>query len=715
MSEANKHPFKANAHLLKLLGDQLIGDDRLAIFELVKNAYDADAEFVEVTVDLEADVPNIVVWDKKGDGMCIETVKNRWLEIGTPSKRGTNRTRTKKGRMPLGEKGVGRLAVHKLGSNLIINTKSKNAKEVKIEIDWPKLLSDVTYINEAKVSVIELDSPEHFTGGETGTRIEISSLHNTLWERRDVRKLKRLITSLRSPFEPVNDFDISLDIKGRNKEMADMLDVEDVLERAIWTFDFELSEKGNFSYNYKFNPPELFQLERRELSGENQLELIPLDSEQKKLRKKEDREKFLITADDLQGIGAISGKFYVYTGNKKVLNAQGTHQSIRGYLSEQSGVRVYRDGIRVFNYGEPNDDWLGLNARRINTPGEKVSVNNVIAAIGLDLEKSFKLHEKTNREGFDENVTYQLFHHIVLSALEQFEIIHLEDRINLEEAAKSGKVEREPYGTFDENIEIIKSVIDEHGLKKELSGKIERIEQEFNQMRDVTATAGLAGMNLSMVFHEVEKGVDQLTADIHRNAKYEDLKRRADQLSKILEGITPLLKRNEHKQFRMSELVRDYFQTAEFRFEMHDIISSAPILTGETPDFEIKGPYGLIRGMLNNIVDNAIHWTKLKREQEGDGYKPAIRVLSLLDWFDEGPALVILDNGPGLTLPVELAVQPFKSKRPNGMGLGLYYVDLIMTSLRGRLLITNAEQLELDGAFSGVAVVLVFNDKALRK
>lgn len=712
MTSSNSHPFRANAHLLKLLGDQLIGDDRLAIFELVKNSYDADAEHVDVIVDIEEDIPSIVVWDKQGDGMSIDTVTSKWLEIGTSSKRGANRVRTEKGRMPLGEKGVGRLAVHKLGSSLVINTKSKNSKEVKIVIDWPELLSGVTYIHETEVSVVELIEPEFFKGAETGTRIEISNLHNTAWERKDVRKLKRLITSLQSPFESINDFNITLDIKGRNKDMEDMLDVEDVLARAIWKFNFELNDQGQFSFNYIFTPPELFKLDEIKVSGVEQLELIPLTSEQKKLRKKADREKFLVTPGDLQGIGPINGQFYIYTGNRKVLNAQGAYQTLRDYLNEQSGVRIYRDGIRVFNYGEPNDDWLGLNARRINNPGEKVSTNNIIGAIGLDLEKSYALEEKTNREGFDENAAYQLLHHVVLSAFEQFEINHLEDRIKLELAAK-GNSELGPVTTFDENIEAIKNVISEHGLKKELSGKIERIEQEFNQMRDVTMSAGLAGMNLSVVFHEVEKGVDQLSADIHRNADYENLKRRADQLSKILEGVTPLLRRNEHKQFSIAELVRDYFDTAEFRLEMHDIVASAPILTGETLDFNVKGPYGLLRGVLNNVIDNAIHWTKLKREKEGEDYQPAIRILSLIDWFEEGPALVILDNGPGLSIPVELAVQPFKTKRPSGMGLGLYYADQVMTSLRGRLLITTAEELDLDNVYCGVAVVLVFNNKAL--
>jgi hypothetical protein len=66
-------------------------------------------------------------------------------------------------------------------------------------------------------------------------------------------------------------------------------------------------------------------------------------------------------------------------------------------------VKVYRDGVRVFTYGEKNDDWLGLNVRRINTPAGKLGTNSVVAAIQLDLAHSRGLREKTNREGFDQN------------------------------------------------------------------------------------------------------------------------------------------------------------------------------------------------------------------------------------------------------------------------------------------------------------------------
>lgn len=206
-------PFKANAHLLKLLGDELIGDDRLAVFELVKNAYDANATSVDVTLNLNCESPSIIIWDHAGFGITQDDILNKWMEIGTNSKRNKNKIRTPAplNRLPLGEKGVGRLAVHKLGKQLIINTRAKGSLEHQITIDWPKLIGEAQYIEDTRVTITPLDTPKYFeseTG--TGTRIEIGELNNTHWTRGDLRRLKRLLTSLISPFKSVSDFDVKL-------------------------------------------------------------------------------------------------------------------------------------------------------------------------------------------------------------------------------------------------------------------------------------------------------------------------------------------------------------------------------------------------------------------------------------------------------------------------------------------------------------------------
>lgn len=415
---------------------------------------------MDVTLNLDGDNPHIIIWDHNGFGMTKEDILNKWMEIGTNSKRSKNKVRTPAplNRLPLGEKGVGRLAVHKLGKQLTINTRAKDSAEHQITIDWPKLIDEAQYIEDTRVTITPLETPKYFNS-ETGTRIEIGDLNNTHWTRGDLRRLKRLLTSLISPFKTVSDFDVNLNVPGREKEVADLLEAKDILDKALWTYDFIIDENGQFSSTYSFNPPQTF----KELASssietkDEQLELLEPSKEEELAREEAIRESLLLKPEDIKGIGPISGTFYIFMKTGAVLSAIGSPQLIKDYLKEQSGVRVYRDGIRVFNYGEGKDDWLGLNAGRINMPGQKIDTGMVIGGIDLNLEDSAGLKEKTNREGFDDNDTYKRYRWIVASVIEDFHLKHRNDREALDAYLKGDIKDASPATTrFTESIEDIK-------------------------------------------------------------------------------------------------------------------------------------------------------------------------------------------------------------------------------------------------------------------
>ncbi|MGR5445397.1 ATP-binding protein [Vibrio jasicida] len=713
MSEITTTSFRANAHLLKLLGDQLIGDDRLAVFELVKNAYDADATSVEVELNLISDKPYIVVWDHDGHGMSKDTILNKWMEIGTESKRNSNWVRSPKfHRLPLGEKGVGRLAVHKLGSVMQLNTRSAGSPEVQITIDWPELIEQATYIEDTQVKIEELSEPKYFPDGQTGTRIVVGNLNKQEWTRGDVRRLKRLLTSLTSPFQTASDFEVKLSVPGREKDHIDVLDAEDVVNNALWKYEFEVDKHGKFSYKYTFTPPSLYSSLTEEVKeGFNEsLELFPPSKEERLSRFLDNRDDLLLSENDLTDIGPIKGCFYVFSREKEILNAIGAYQSIRNYLDDNTGIRVYRDGIRVFNYGEKNDDWLGLNAMRVNNPSKRIAVNLVIGNVELNLENSRGLEEKTNREGFDENESFIRFRLITFSIMEHFHLLHLKAREQLQEAKQgSKKKEKLPTQRFEESVQKLKEGLVKHKLNKELGGQLERIESDYKQMRQVTLSA-VTGVNLSVIFHEVERGIVQLNSDIQKNVDYNTLRERSEHLAKLLEGFAPLLKRNGSKKFPAKALIEGAIEFSQHRFLHHNIVISSPITTGEANDFEVHGESNLLLAAINNIVDNAIHWTGLKTEKIADSnYKPGIQITTLTDFFKEGPAIVILDNGPGFDLTPDEAIQPFNTTRPGGMGVGLYYADQVMESIGGKIIITTAEELDLPETYCGAAIALVFN------
>ena len=200
--------FKPRARLLRLLGDELIRNPNIAVFELVKNAYDADASYVNVLMsNIHDRQTGLIMILDDGTGMDWDTVTGVWFEPGTDFRKqqrsGERRRSEKFGRLPLGEKGVGRFAAGKLGDKVKLITRAKNQPEIVVEIDWNDLLSN-EYLSEAMVP-IETREPTTFTGDTTGTALSITSLRDD-WTRRMVRDAQRAVTSICSPFGEAGDF-----------------------------------------------------------------------------------------------------------------------------------------------------------------------------------------------------------------------------------------------------------------------------------------------------------------------------------------------------------------------------------------------------------------------------------------------------------------------------------------------------------------------------
>ncbi len=347
---------------------------------------------------------------------------------------------------------------------------------------------------------------------------------------------------------------------------------------------------------------------------------------------------------------------------------------------------------------------------RVNNPSKRVATNSIIGNIDLSLEYSKGLQEKTNREGFDENAFFTRFKLIISSALEHFYINHLSTRKQINDYKNLQQNSHvSPKQRFEENISEIRETLKRNKLDKELGSKLKQIENDYKEMQEVTLNS-ITGINLAVIFHEVERGIEQLNKEIKNNVPYESLKARSSHLSKLLEGFSPLLRKNGKKQFMASKVIERALEFSSHRFEHHSIIVSCPLLINDAEDFEIKAPSNLLLATLNNIIDNAIHWTKLKKETINDKkYKPAIFITTLVGYFKEGPAIVIADNGPGFNLSPDEAIRPFNTTRPGGMGVGLYYADQVMGSIGGKMLITSHDDVDISSVYEGAVIVLLFN------
>ena len=195
--------FKVSSALKDLVGKDLITNDNVAIFELVKNSYDAYATKVEIKFG-----DNEIIIADNGKGMSFDDLKNKWLFLGYSAKKdGTEDAdndvkqksyRDKIKRHYAGAKGIGRFSCDRLGKHLSLMTKSEDSHTIeKIIVDWTDF--------EKKSHIFPLNS-------ETGTILKISDLNDEKlpWDRKRLLDLKRSLEKLITPLSETNEFVIEI-------------------------------------------------------------------------------------------------------------------------------------------------------------------------------------------------------------------------------------------------------------------------------------------------------------------------------------------------------------------------------------------------------------------------------------------------------------------------------------------------------------------------
>ena len=690
--KAQKLPFRPRSRLLVLLGDQLIRDSGIAVFELVKNAYDADASNVTLSMsDIgDTDKAQIVVEDN-GSGMDWKTLTEVWLEPGTDHRiqqRLDNRRSKRYKRLPLGEKGVGRFAVHKLGQKVTVITRAKNQNEILVEIDWQEFEKE-RYLDDVQISIIER-KPEIFTGSKTGTRLQISKLRND-WTRGMVRKLYRSVTSISSPFNAPDDFTTTILLSPDPGEVGNprnpgwlegLFNTADALSFALFHAQCNVSSEGLLSYTYDFKP----------LNGMSRVE--PRKVKVSKLEHDE------LRAIKNYGIGEVVIDLYIFDLEAQILSfASVDKKGFREFLSQNGGIRVYRDGIRVYDYGEPENDWLGFGIRRVNNPVKTISNNQVLGTVSLKLDKSQDLIEKTNREGFVENEAYRAFQSSVLFSLSQIESERNKDKQRIRNAYSS-KSQKQPVL---DDISTLRDKLEKRNLGKELSPYVDRIEKQFIEVRDQLLTAASAGLSFSVVIHEVEKGIKELELAVDKNVDISRLRAIAKHLSELIEGLAYLFRQSGQRVEKASSIIRQSLFNVEFRLKAHNIEVINGLGLGN-PDISVKCAKRLIISTIMNLVDNSIFWLQNKGKKDKKIY------IGTSNSLVGGPAIVFADNGPGFIDPPEYLTQPFFTRKPDGMGLGLHLASEIMKVHKGRLEFPEPKDVELSKGIQSAVVALVFGE-----
>ena len=666
--------FEFSPKIIVLLGEELIHDHKIAISELVKNAYDADANTVKIKISSDS-----IIIEDDGLGMDIDIIKNIWLKPGMSSKSKSNPQRTKKyHRHPLGEKGVGRLGVHRLGNKIELYSKAENKPEVHFSIDWT-LFENCNSLNEIEpIKVIENDAPEI---KNTGTKIIITGLKKQFADA-DIQNISSDLQKLHSPFKSIDDFNIELYYKNELLSDQEKITIDDIKDKALFQFNVEFRKNKIIKFEYKLLTNINHKVKPRVLT-------------------EADLGKMIHHFENIQymDLGLICFRGYIYEYKLASVLGEKIDKDIKDYLKVNGGIRVYRDRMRVYNYGEEgkDNDILDLDKNRAKKLGDHIGFNQILASVELIRDGSSALTEKTNREGFIHNEAFEYFRDALNKSLEIINTCRKDDKERLKLAYTGKEYNKGEISVRLENIiHTVTGLEIEERKKQKIIVQLQDFSKEFKHIKDVFLHASNTGLNLTFVIHEIDKIIDGLEKAL--NDKEYDL---AQKIFLHLKSVVLTYKQTikidkKTSSHLLLKIVDQSVFNFQHRFDSHDI----KIVTEIPEDIHIVAKKNLVIGAFTNLLDNAVYWLKEYKIKSKKIYIKAYKA-------DDEINLIIADNGHGFNMSFESAKSPFISGRldESSMGIGLHLVDQIMQAHYGELTNSNAKDEGLNDEFSSGAIL----------
>jgi signal transduction histidine kinase len=179
-----------------------------------------------------------------------------------------------------------------------------------------------------------------------------------------------------------------------------------------------------------------------------------------------------------------------------------------------------------------------------------------------------------------------------------------------------------------------------------------------------------------------------------------------DQLDKLIDGIGDLFRRSGTSAEKASDLIRQTLFNCQFRFKKHKVEVVNGIDSG-SKDFRVDCSRRLVVASLMNFIDNSIYWIQASGRSERRIF------IGTSDEIEGGPSIIVADNGPGFQDDPESLVQPFFTRRDDGMGLGLYLAAQaaqrhVADGRKGGLVFPQRGDVTLPKGFSGAVIAFQF-------
>jgi Histidine kinase-, DNA gyrase B-, and HSP90-like ATPase len=613
-----------------------------------------------------------------GFGMSFETIRDVWMYPGTENKnKEIALISDPKQRVPIGGKGIGRFGIHKLGYQITLISKAQGHDEVELTINWRDFEKDAL-LDDVPVKITQNKNPKYFGGKRTGTLLKVTNLRSK-WTRGTVRELYRAVNSLASPFQKLEKFETVFDLD-RYQWLEGLSNFSDMKGLALYYAKAKLSGAELTKLSYKFRPwDSMDKLKNRDYKANGPQRLVETVQNEKTGKKE------LVTLDlDEFEIGEISFEILIFDRSAKLLSLGVSDvKGYRDYLNKNGGIRVFRNGIRVYDYGEPRNDWLNLDLSRVNQPGKTISNNIVIGAIYLNKKSSLDLEEKTNREGFIENEAYFKFVNAILFALDK---ILTQRNIDKEEVRKfysPRSVSQPVMGPLADLQNKIEKKVKKGDLRDSLLKSVKAIEDDFEIISEIYTRSASAGLNLSIVIHEIMHMIAELSRAVQIKAVDIHIRDLVKTLQKTTNNYASVIKRSRKSKISSIEVIDQALANIEFRIKAHKLTVQTKYKMRDLAKVRVPMARNLITSSIINIIDNSLWWQNYAKT---DKKKLYIDVIRPRPGFI---GIVIADNGPGFTIPTIEAVKPFISDKPEGMGLGLHLAHEVMKGQKGFLTFPN--------------------------
>lgn len=710
MSEQLK--IRPYARLLTMLGDQLIKNELIALVELIKNSYDADASWVKVsflnfTEDYSLTPTSKIIIEDDGCGMNADILRKHWLNPATPDKlkRKAKNPKTQKGRILQGEKGIGRFAIFKLGKKITITTRRQKQNSNGIFIDQGEEIENVLTYDFSQYDNDFLSE----AGKEKDLFLE--ELTVDLVQRTPTSILKKDIVlgatrKVRKPYGTIieiTDLKTKWTVDRVNRiqqnigKLQPIFSEEDAADFSVWIYKDSSLNVSNDSYKKELNnclenKSVLKVTNGRFTCGENTItfdlngHLTHLSFNDPDIRGLAQFKKFKELEEKGQEIecGSFNFEFYIFDFNVDSENLS------RYYLSKdeknvikEHRIYLYRDNVRVMPYGDPEDDWLGIDmARGTVRADEYLSNDQVVGCVYISQEENPNLKDKTNREGLiEEGRALEDFIgvlQIILRYLRKKPFAQY-----LIDKKRRNEIDQIKRGRPSELIEAAKKQFsnDEKALKffKSFERSYAKEKRTFEDRIHKTENLAAVGLSIETASHDVMlligKVVEQQESLIKELMLGEEIDRELliSRLTLIRGTISMIQSQMKDVQllFPSTKSKTKSIDVKTILDKVHNLYKRAFKENHISVDYDTttrplvtKTTDAVLLQVFINLFDNALYWLKTVNGER--------KILITLDGNQQ--RMIFSDSGPGVKPDdVNYIFEAFYSgKGEEGRGLGLY-------------------------------------------